>query len=80
MKRLEIPENELRRLYCEEGKGAQEIAEIFGCTNQTVNARLREYGIRETSEKKIRGACGLYHKSGMDRRTGWKEKERLDPG
>lgn len=52
MKRVDIPEDELRKYFFDEKKGAQEIAEIFGCTNQTINARLREYGIRGTSGKK----------------------------
>ena len=52
MKRVDIPEDELRKYFFDEKKGAQEIAEIFGCTNQTINARLREYGIRGTSDKK----------------------------
>lgn len=42
---LDLPENELRRLYVEEGNSTNEIAERFDCHPSTIGKRLIEYGI-----------------------------------
>ena len=45
MTRIVIPEDDLRRLYLDEGLSAEEIAKIYGCSGRTVFDRLRKYGI-----------------------------------
>ncbi len=43
--RIDLPQDELRRLYIDRGLSSTQIAEIFGCNPVTVRARLRDYGI-----------------------------------
>ncbi|MCX7839177.1 MAG: UPF0175 family protein [Anaerolineae bacterium] len=43
--KIELPRDELERLYVEENLSSNEIARLFGCDGVTVRARLREYGI-----------------------------------
>ena len=43
--RLELPEEQLRRLYVEEGLPSTVIAQRLGCHPLTVRARLKDYGI-----------------------------------
>jgi predicted DNA-binding protein (UPF0251 family) len=43
--KIEIPERELRRLYMKDRHTAQAIAEIYGCSDDTVLCRLRSLGI-----------------------------------
>src|SRR3972149_10235245 len=43
--RIDLPRDELERLYVNERLSPAEIGEIFGCTSSTVQARLRDYGI-----------------------------------
>jgi len=45
MKKLEIPEEELEKLYTEEKMSSTEIAEKFGCSKRTILKRLRKYDI-----------------------------------
>lgn len=54
MKSVEIQEDELKKLYIDEGKSMQEIAVIFKCTHPTVRARMREYGIPARPATKVR--------------------------
>jgi len=43
--KIELPRDELERLYIDENLSSNEIAQRFGCGGLTVRARLREYGI-----------------------------------
>jgi len=43
--RLEIPREELDRLYNEQGLTLDEIGQLFGCSGRTIGRRLREFGI-----------------------------------
>ena len=43
--KIELPREELERLYIEENLSSNAIARHFGCDGLTVLARLREYGI-----------------------------------
>jgi hypothetical protein len=43
--RIDLPRDELERLYVAEGLSSNQIAEIFHCHPLTVRARMREYGI-----------------------------------
>lgn len=43
--KIELPRDELERLYIQENLSSNEIARRFGCDGLTVRARLREYGI-----------------------------------
>lgn len=45
-KKIEITEDELRKLYLEELRGQEEIAKMYGCTAPTISTRLRAYGIK----------------------------------
>lgn len=45
MKRVEITETDLRRLYVEGGIGIREIAEKYHCSHTTICTRLHECGI-----------------------------------
>lgn len=51
-KRVDVPEDELRRLYVDEGLPAERIGERIGCSKGTILNRLHEYGItvRETED------------------------------
>jgi len=44
--KIELPRDEIERLYLEENLSSNEIARRFGCDGLTVRARMREYGIR----------------------------------
>lgn len=48
-KKIEITEKELRKLYVEELRGQKEIAELYGCTSQTISNRLHKLGIETRS-------------------------------
>jgi len=43
--KIDLPRDELERLYVNEGLSSVHIAEIFGCNPVTVLARLRDHGI-----------------------------------
>lgn len=43
--RIDLPLDELKRLYVDEGLSSVEIAERFACHPLTIRARLRNYGI-----------------------------------
>lgn len=43
--KIELPRDELERLYVEQNLSSNEIARHFSCDGLTVRARLREYGI-----------------------------------
>lgn len=43
--KIELPRDELERLYVERNLSSGEIGSYFGCDGLTVRARLREYGI-----------------------------------
>ena len=43
--KIELPRDELERLYLKENLSSNEIACQFGCDGLTVRARLREFGI-----------------------------------
>lgn len=45
MKKLEIPEEELRELYLEKEMSSNEIAQEYGCSKRTILKRLRRYDI-----------------------------------
>jgi predicted DNA-binding protein YlxM (UPF0122 family) len=45
MKKLEIPEKELRELYLEKEMSSNELADEFSCSKRTILKRLREYNI-----------------------------------
>ena len=45
MKKLNIAEDDLRRLYIDEGKLQKEIAEIYGCVPDTIRTYLKKYNI-----------------------------------
>ncbi|MFB6159358.1 MAG: LAGLIDADG family homing endonuclease [Candidatus Nanohalobium sp.] len=49
MKKLEIPEDELREFYIKEEMSSNEIAEEYGCSKRTILERLREYDIPRRS-------------------------------
>ncbi|MFB6192858.1 MAG: hypothetical protein ABEK00_01270, partial [Candidatus Nanohaloarchaea archaeon] len=49
MKKLEIPEDELREFYIKEEMSSNEIAEKYGCSKRTILKRLREYDIPRRS-------------------------------
>lgn len=46
MRKIEIDEVWLRKMYCDEGKSAVSIARTLGVSMEVVNKRLRDYGIR----------------------------------
>jgi predicted DNA-binding protein YlxM (UPF0122 family) len=52
MKRLDLPEEELRRMYWDEGMNQSQIAEVFLCSTALIIRRMKEYNIprRTTSE------------------------------
>ena len=54
-RKKKIDKTVLRRLYVEEGKSTDEIAEILGCTNGTIGNRLKEFGIRIRPPGGVRG-------------------------
>jgi transposase len=43
--RIDIPVEQLRQLYCGEGKSMKEIANIFRTNRETIRKRLRSEGI-----------------------------------
>ena len=43
--RIDLPRDDLERLYVQEGLSSIKIAKIFQCNPLTVRARLRDYGI-----------------------------------
>lgn len=49
MKKLEIPEDELRDLYIEKEMSSNDIADEYGCSKRTILKRLREYNIPRRS-------------------------------
>jgi hypothetical protein len=53
MKRLGLPDGKIKRLYLG-GKGAPEIAEIYGCDTVTIYNRLRKMGVPIRSRYNMR--------------------------
>ena len=55
MRKIDISEEDLRNYYLVKKIKAKEIAEIYGCSECTINTKIREYGIRRRKrEKKIK--------------------------
>lgn len=52
----EISKEELITLYCSEGKGQKEIADIFNTSIRTILTRMQEYGINARNTKFKKGA------------------------
>lgn len=50
MKKLEIPEDELREFYIEKEMSSNEIAQEYDCSKRTILKRLREYDIPRRSK------------------------------
>lgn len=46
--RLELPIEEIRRLYVEEGLSSVQIAVKYGCGKSTIISRLREMGVERS--------------------------------
>ena len=51
MKRINIPEKELRRLYLDTGLSSYKISRLFGCDPSVIQRRLREYIITVRNPK-----------------------------
>lgn len=53
MRRLELDVDEIVRLYCDVGWRSQAIAERFGCTAETILARLDEAGVPRSRHARL---------------------------
>lgn len=57
--KLNLNNDEIRRLYVEEGKLIKEIAEIMHCGKTTIQSRLKEMGVETTKKRTNRGVDKL---------------------
>lgn len=57
--KLNLDNNEIKRLYVEEGKLIKEIAEIMHCGKTTIQSRLKEMGVETTKKRSGRGVDKL---------------------
>ena len=57
--KLNLNNDEIRRLYVEEGKLIKEIAEIMHCGKTTIQSRLKEMGVATTKKRFNRGVDKL---------------------
>ena len=53
--KLNLDNNEIKRLYVEERKLIKEIAEIMHCGKTTIQSRLKEMGVETTKKRSGRG-------------------------
>ena len=53
--KLNLDNEEIKRLYIEEGKLIKEIAEIMHCGKTTIQSRLKEMGVETTKKRSGRG-------------------------
>lgn len=53
--KLNLNNEEIKRLYIEEGKLIKEIAEIMHCGKTTIQSRLKEMGVETTKKRSGRG-------------------------
>ena len=57
--KLNLDNNEIKRLYVEERKLIKEIAEIMQCGKTTIQSRLKEMGVETTKKRSGRGVDKL---------------------
>ena len=57
--KLNLDNEEIKRLYVEEGKLIKEIAEIMHCGKTTIQSRLKEMGVETTKKRSGRGVDKL---------------------
>ena len=53
-KKIVISDNELKKLYWEDGLSGKEIATILGCSPAAVSMRMSAAGIKTRHARKIR--------------------------
>ncbi len=47
VKKLDIDESTLRRLYIKEGKSMPEVAKIFDCSVSVISQRVKQFGLKK---------------------------------